>query len=67
MIEILWSGRGGQGAFTAAKILGTAWSLQSEHNFAPALPSFGPERRGALIRAFIQALSGAIDRGDDIL
>ena len=50
MIEVLWHGRGGQGAFTAARLLGAAameagaWSL--------AFPSFGPERRGAPIRAF---------------
>lgn len=52
MIEILWNGRGGQGAFTAAKMLGTAWSLQGSQNFALAFPSFGPERRGAPVRAF---------------
>jgi len=52
MIEILWHGRGGQGAFTAARILGAAYSLKSENFFALAFPSFGPERRGAPIRAF---------------
>lgn len=52
MIEILWHGRGGQGAFTAARILGAAYSLKGEGFFALAFPSFGPERRGAPIRAF---------------
>jgi pyruvate ferredoxin oxidoreductase gamma subunit len=52
MIEVLWNGRGGQGAFTAAKILGAAWVLKSDSSFALAFPSFGPERRGAPVRAF---------------
>ena len=52
MTEILWHGRGGQGAFTAAKLLGAAYALRGEESFALAFPSFGPERRGAPIRAF---------------
>ena len=52
MTEILWHGRGGQGAFTAARLLGAAYSLRGENNYALAFPSFGPERRGAPIRAF---------------
>ena len=51
MIEILWHGRGGQGAFTAAKLLGAAYCMNPE-NYALAFPSFGPERRGAPMRAF---------------
>lgn len=51
MTEILWHGRGGQGAFTAAKLLGAAFSL-SDEKYALAFPSFGPERRGAPILAF---------------
>lgn len=51
MIEILWHGRGGQGAFSAAKLLGAAYSAK-EGNFSLAFPSFGPERRGAPILAF---------------
>lgn len=52
MIEILWHGRGGQGAFTAARLLGAAYTLEGNDSFALAFPSFGPERRGAPIRAF---------------
>ena len=52
MIEVLWNGRGGQGAFTAARILGVAWALKNDQSYALAFPSFGPERRGAPIRAF---------------
>lgn len=50
MIEIRWHGRGGQGAFTASKILGAA--ALKEGKYALAFPSFGPERRGAPIQAF---------------
>lgn len=52
MYEFLWHGRGGQGAFTAARLLGAAYSLKKNGNYALAFPSFGPERRGAPIRAF---------------
>ncbi len=51
MKEIIWHGRGGQGAFTAARLLGEAYSLR-DNTFVLAFPSFGPERRGAPIRAF---------------
>lgn len=50
MIEVLWHGRGGQGAFTAARLLGSAYAIKGK--YALAFPSFGPERRGAPIRAF---------------
>lgn len=50
MIEIKWHGRGGQGAFSAAKILGNAAVL--DNRYALAFPTFGPERRGAPIQAF---------------
>ncbi|MGN0621399.1 MAG: 2-oxoacid:acceptor oxidoreductase family protein [Porcipelethomonas sp.] len=52
MIEILWLGRGGQGAFTAAKLLGAAYAAKGDTYNALAFPSFGPERRGAPVRAF---------------
>lgn len=51
IIEILWHGRGGQGAFTAARLLGAACSF-ADGRYALAFPSFGPERRGAPMRAF---------------
>ena len=50
MLEIRWHGRGGQGAFTAARLLGAAALCDGQ--FALAFPSFGPERRGAPIQAF---------------
>ena len=59
MIEVLWHGRGGQGAFTAARLLGAAASL-AEGRYALAFPSFGPERRGAPMRAFTKMSSAPI-------
>ena len=52
MKEIIWLGRGGQGAFTAAKLLGAAYTINGGEKYALAFPSFGPERRGAPVRAF---------------
>ena len=49
--EIRWHGRGGNGAFTAAKLLGMAAALY-EGKSAQAFPSFGPERRGAPVVGF---------------
>lgn len=51
MIEVRWHGRGGQGAFTAARLLGGAASIH-EGKYAQVFPSFGPERRGAPVLAF---------------
>src|ERR1035437_6292517 len=51
MIEVRWHGRGGQGCFTAARLLGMAAAL-FEDKFALAFPSFGPERRGAPVLGF---------------
>lgn len=50
MIDITWYGRGGQGAFTASRVLGAAAMLSGYKSLS--FPSFGPERRGAPIRAF---------------
>lgn len=64
MIEILWHGRGGQGAFTAARLLGAAAAGTCER-YALAFPSFGPERRGAPMRAFTKISSHPIgDRSE---
>ena len=52
MTEIIWLGRGGQGAFTAAKLLGAAYVSKGDTHHSLAFPSFGPERRGAPVRAF---------------
>lgn len=51
--EITWLGRGGQGAFTSSRLLGEA--LVSYGNlWALAFPSFGPERRGAPVFAYVK-------------
>jgi 2-oxoacid:acceptor oxidoreductase gamma subunit (pyruvate/2-ketoisovalerate family) len=52
LIEIRWHGRGGQGGVTTAEIL--AQAAISEGKFAQAFPSFGPERRGAPVLAFVR-------------
>lgn len=52
MIEIRWHGRGGQGAVTSAELL--AQAAISENKYAHAFPSFGPERRGAPVLAFVR-------------
>lgn len=52
LVEIRWHGRGGQGAVTSAEILARA--AISEDKFAQAFPSFGPERRGAPVLAFVR-------------
>jgi pyruvate ferredoxin oxidoreductase gamma subunit len=56
LIEIRWHGRGGQGAVTSAEILAEA--AISEGNYAQAFPSFGPERRGAPVLAFVRISAG---------
>ncbi len=52
MIEIRIHGRGGQGAFVGSKIL--AMAVFSEGKFVQAFPSFGVERRGAPVTAFVR-------------
>ncbi len=59
MKEIRWHGRGGNGAFTAAKLLGLAASVYSGV-YGQAFPSFGPERRGAPVLAFTRIDSNPI-------
>ncbi|MBN1883086.1 MAG: 2-oxoacid:acceptor oxidoreductase family protein [Deltaproteobacteria bacterium] len=50
MIEIIFHGRGGQGAVTSAEMV--AYAAISEDRYAQAFPNFGPERRGAPVMAF---------------
>ncbi|WP_018607247.1 2-oxoacid:acceptor oxidoreductase family protein [Uliginosibacterium gangwonense] len=49
--ETVWLGRGGQGAFTASRLLGLS-AVQFGGQHAIAFPSFGPERRGAPVFAY---------------
>ena len=48
--ETRWHGRGGQGAVTGAKSL--AECVQGTGQTVVAFPEYGPERRGAPVRAF---------------
>ena len=52
MLEIRFHGRGGMGAVTAAELI--ALAAISEGRYAQAFPSFGPERRGAPVVAFLR-------------
>jgi pyruvate ferredoxin oxidoreductase gamma subunit len=50
MLEIRWHGRGGQGAKTAALLLGEA--ALATGKYMQAFPEYGAERMGAPIQAF---------------
>ena len=52
MLEVRLHGRGGQGSVTSAELFAEA--AIGEGKYAQAFPSFGPERRGAPVRAFIR-------------
>lgn len=51
MVEVKWYARGGQGGFTASRVLGLA-VVRFANKYAQAFPSFGPERRGAPVYGF---------------
>ncbi|MFH1100541.1 MAG: 2-oxoacid:acceptor oxidoreductase family protein [Methanobacteriota archaeon] len=51
LVEIIFHGRGGQGAVTAANLLAAA-ALKDGNKGVQAFPFFGAERRGAPVRAF---------------
>jgi len=48
--EVIWHGRGGQGAWTASELLAKA--AIHEGKYIQSFPEFGPERMGAPVRAF---------------
>ena len=52
MFEVRIHGRGGQGVVTAAELLSSAAFLDGKH--AQAFPSFGSERMGAPVMAFVR-------------
>ncbi len=63
MVGIRFHGRGGQGAVVASKILAHAYFKQGL--YVQAFPSFGMERKGAAVSAFVRLDSGPIvERGD---
>lgn len=63
MIGIRFHGRGGQGAVVASKILAKAYFSEGFH--VQAFPSFGMERKGAAVAAFVRMNSAHIvERGE---
>lgn len=52
MIEVRFHGRGGQGAVTSAELV--ALAAIDAGGFAQSMPSFGPERRGAPVQAYLR-------------
>jgi 2-oxoacid:acceptor oxidoreductase gamma subunit (pyruvate/2-ketoisovalerate family) len=64
MIEIRWHARAGQGAKTAAQLLAEA-ALRSGKS-AQAFPEYGPERRGAPMRAYTRVDDRTIRRHDAV-
>jgi 2-oxoacid:acceptor oxidoreductase gamma subunit (pyruvate/2-ketoisovalerate family) len=64
LTEIRWHARAGQGAKTAAQVLALA-SLEAGKS-VQAFPEYGPERRGAPLRAFTRLSNEPIRRHDSI-
>jgi pyruvate ferredoxin oxidoreductase gamma subunit len=64
MTEIRWHARAGQGAKTAAQIL--ALAMLRTGKGVQAFPEYGPERRGAPLRAYTRVADRAIRRHDSI-
>jgi pyruvate ferredoxin oxidoreductase gamma subunit len=64
LTEIRWHARAGQGAKTAAQVL--ALALLRGGKGVQAFPEYGPERRGAPLRAFTRFADTPIRRHDTI-
>ncbi len=64
MVEIRIHGRGGQGNVLAAYLLATAAFFEGQ--FSQAFPSFGAERRGAPITAFVRIEAAPILRRSQV-
>ena len=56
--EIRWHARAGQGAKTAAQVL--ALALMRSGKSVQAFPEYGPERRGAPLKAFTRTSNNPI-------
>ena len=65
MIEIRIHGRGGQGAVLASQILSYAYFL--EGSYSQSFPSFGVERRGAPVSAFVRTSDHFINNRYEVL
>ena len=64
LTEIRWHARAGQGAKTASQVL--AMALLRSGKFVQAFPEYGPERRGAPLRAYTRSSTKPIRRHDAI-
>jgi pyruvate ferredoxin oxidoreductase gamma subunit len=64
LTEIRWHARAGQGAKTAAQVL--ALALMRSGQNVQAFPEYGPERRGAPLKAFTRTSSRPIRRHDSV-
>jgi pyruvate ferredoxin oxidoreductase gamma subunit len=63
--EIRWHARAGQGAKTAAHLL--ALALLHSGKSVQAFPEYGPERRGAPVRAYTRVADSPIRRHDAVV
>jgi len=64
MLEIRFHGRGGQGSVTSAVLLAKA--AGKEGKYSQAFSAFGPERRGAPVRAFCRISNIPITRRSQV-
>ncbi|HEX5450208.1 MAG TPA: 2-oxoacid:acceptor oxidoreductase family protein [Gaiellaceae bacterium] len=64
MIEVRWHARAGQGAKTAAQLLAEA--MLRAGKYVQAFPEYGPERRGAPMRAYTRIDRQPIRRHDSV-
>jgi pyruvate ferredoxin oxidoreductase gamma subunit len=64
VIEVRWHARAGQGAKSAAVMLATA--LLEAGQSVQAFPEYGPERRGAPMRAYTRVDGRSIRRHDTV-
>jgi len=64
VIEVRWHARAGQGAKTAAQLL--AEGMLRAGKSVQAFPEYGPERRGAPMRAYTRIADSPIRRHDSV-
>lgn len=62
--EYIILSRGGQGGVTASRILASA--AVYEGRWAQAIPEFGAERRGAIVKSYLRVSDGIIKRHSKI-
>ena len=65
IVEVRMHGRGGQGMVTASFILASAFVEEGMH--VQAFPEFGPERRGAPVKAYLRFSKEYIFKREPVL